>query len=186
MVLSIEVPDAYPVTLLCATVLPFITSMIMGGLVMAARKTYDVQYPNLYAVPGVHPKADEFNRVQRGHQNIFETLTSLIAMVLVGGLKFPLVAASASVAFCIGSYGYIKGYSDLSKAVKGARYQHPLAPLKPLGWLLSLGTCVGACIMMMMYDVVSPESVAKVVSTFEEVVSSTAEAASVAGGMNAD
>merc|ERR1712093_769466 len=56
---------------------------------MKARKTLKVPYPNLYAVPGVHEKADEFNRVQRGHQNMFETLSSMIAMTLVGGLKYP-------------------------------------------------------------------------------------------------
>ena len=32
------------------------------------RTEYDVQYPNLYAVPKLHKDADAFNRVQRGHQ----------------------------------------------------------------------------------------------------------------------
>jgi glutathione S-transferase len=85
--LTIEVPDEYPWVLLSATVLPIVTSTIMGGLVMKARTTYKVPYPNLYAVPGVHEKADAFNRVQRGHQNMFETLPSIIAMTVVGGLR---------------------------------------------------------------------------------------------------
>ena len=43
-----------------------------GGPVMKARKKFDVKYPNLYAVPGVHKNADAFNAVQRGHQNFLE------------------------------------------------------------------------------------------------------------------
>ena len=41
---------------------------VMSGLVMKARKELDVKYPNLYATPGYHKNADEFNRIQRGHQ----------------------------------------------------------------------------------------------------------------------
>lgn len=68
MVLTLVVPEMYPYTLLSATAVPFVTSFLMGGKVMTARKTYDVPLPNLYATPGVHEKADAFNRVQRGHQ----------------------------------------------------------------------------------------------------------------------
>jgi len=147
--LTLDVPDAYPWTLLSATVVPFVTSFVMGGSVMTARKTFKVGYPNLYAVPGVHEKADEFNRVQRGHQNMFESLSSMIAMTLVGGLKYPMVAASFSVAYCLGNYFYLKGYADVSKDVKGARYSNPLAALKPLGMVGTLITCTIACVSML-------------------------------------
>merc|ERR1712070_37333 len=100
----IVVPDWYPATLLAATVVPFVASTVMGGKVMGARKKYNVQYPNLYGVPGVHDHADAFNRVQRGHQNIFETLASIIAMVLVGGLVFPIASAACAVAYCLGNW----------------------------------------------------------------------------------
>merc|ERR1719463_882118 len=151
MVLAIEVPDAYPWTLLSATALPFATSLIMGGPVMQARKTLKVPYPNLYATPGVHEKADEFNRIQRGHQNMLETLPSVIAMTLVGGLKYPKVAATLSLAYCVGNFFYAKGYADTSKDVKGARYSNPLAALKPIGMMGSFFTCVTACIVMLVY-----------------------------------
>ena len=49
MVLIVEVPDLYPYVLLSATVVPFVTSTVMGGKVMGARKLYNVQYPNLCA-----------------------------------------------------------------------------------------------------------------------------------------
>ena len=41
---------------------------------MTARKQYMIRYPNLYATPGYHKNADEFNRVQRGHMNMLETI----------------------------------------------------------------------------------------------------------------
>jgi len=151
MVLTLEVPDAYPWTLLSATALPFVTSLVLGGSVMTARKMFNVPYPNLYATPGVHEKADEFNRVQRGHQSMFESLQSVIAMTLVGGLKYPKVAAACSVAYCVGSYYFLKGYADVAADVKGARYSKPLAALKPLGMMGSLITCITACVVMVAY-----------------------------------
>ena len=74
----------------------------MGGRVMSARQRLKVQYPNLYAVPGYHDKADEFNRVQRGHQNLFETIGSVTTMLLVGGLQSPRVATALALAYCAG------------------------------------------------------------------------------------
>jgi len=101
------------------------------------------------AVPGVHEKADEFNRVQRGHQNMFETMSGVMSMVLVGGIKYPLVATSCAVAFCVGNYFYLKGYADSSKDVSKARYTHPLAMLKIIGTFVSFFTCMLACWKML-------------------------------------
>lgn len=70
MPIQIEVPSAYPLVMLSSSVLPFVANVMMGGPVMKARKRFEVKYPNLYAVPGVHKDADAFNRVQRGHQNM--------------------------------------------------------------------------------------------------------------------
>ena len=102
MVLQITVPDEYTYVLFSTTVVPFVTSTIMGGRVMSARQRLKVQYPNLYAVPGYHDKADEFNRVQRGHQNLFETIGSVTTMLLVGGLQSPRVATALALAYCAG------------------------------------------------------------------------------------
>jgi len=63
---------------------------------MKARKKYNVPYPNCYAVPGYHKNADEFNRVQRSHQNYMEGLDQYIAMTLLGGLKHPIACAVGS------------------------------------------------------------------------------------------
>jgi len=66
---SINVPDNYGYAILGCAVLPTVVNLaVMSGLVMKARKELDVKYPNLYATPGYHKNADEFNRIQRGHQ----------------------------------------------------------------------------------------------------------------------
>ena len=92
--------------MLSACALPFLTNFALGGSVMGARKKYDVKYPNLYAVPGVHKHADEFNRVQRGHQSMMETMPNVIVMTLTAGLKFPkitsLFAEGPFAGFCPG------------------------------------------------------------------------------------
>ena len=44
-----------------------------------------------------------------------------MVMNLVGGLVYPKAAVALMVAYCVGSFAYLKGYSDTSKDVKGAR-----------------------------------------------------------------
>lgn len=90
---------------------------------MEARKSCDVPYPNCYATPGFHKKADEFNRCQRGHQSFFENLPFVTVMCLVGGLKHPITATLGGVFFSVGSIFYQMGYADTSLDVKMARYK---------------------------------------------------------------
>lgn len=97
--------------------------IIIDSQVMKARKDYDVPYPNLYATPGFHKQADVFNRVQRGHQAIFEHLVGVTAMGLIGGLKHPIVSALSGVFYCAGSYFYLVGYADTKLDVATARYK---------------------------------------------------------------
>ena len=61
MVYTLTVPENYPLCLFTVSVVPFMTSFMLGGKVMSARKQYDVQYPHLYAVPGVHEKHEACN-----------------------------------------------------------------------------------------------------------------------------
>jgi hypothetical protein len=75
---ALMLPENYKYTILGVVVLPFVANMVIGGPVMAARKAMNVPYPNLYATPGVHDKADAFNRIQRGHQNMFETVRAAL------------------------------------------------------------------------------------------------------------
>ena len=132
----IQVPDAYGYVVLCVGVGSFLVTTMMGGAVMAARKKFNVGYPNLYAVPGYHKNADEFNRVQRGHQNMFETLSSVITMTLLGGLKHPISCSVACCLYLLGSYFYLLGYSDTSLDVKTG------GGIKYIGILWSMGCSV--------------------------------------------
>ncbi|KAL3928616.1 MAG: hypothetical protein SGBAC_012573 [Bacillariaceae sp.] len=137
---AIEIPDHYGWVILGATIAPVITSMILAGFVMSARKKHDVQYPNLYAVPGFHKTADAFNRVQRGHQNYLEGSDSYVIMTLVGGLKHPIACAIGTVTFCVGSYLYMEGYADTDLDVTHARYEKGAA-IKWAGFVTSLISC---------------------------------------------
>lgn len=121
MVLSIEIPDHYGYVFFTCGVLPVITNTIISGSVMKGRKKYNVGYPNLYATPGYHKQADEFNRVQRGHQHIFETLSDFRAVSFIGGLAHPITCAICGVVYCLGNYLYMLGYSDNKLDVKTAR-----------------------------------------------------------------
>ena len=122
-------------------VLPAFTNVQLMGGVMKARKKLKIPYPNLYAVPGHHDKADEFNRVQRGHQNYLEMLDDFRLMALIGGLKNPYLNAFGGVCFSLGSYLYQVGYSDMSLDVKFARHKKG-AMIKWVGYLIALGTSI--------------------------------------------
>ena len=100
---TITLPDHYGLVILCNVCGPFIVSgVILAGRVMAARTLHNVKYPNLYASPGHHDKADEFNQVQRGHQNMFETavgasnISQIIFSLPSFGFKHAHVCSRAS------------------------------------------------------------------------------------------
>ncbi len=121
--LSIEIPDNYGYVLLTCGALPAFTNLIMSGAVMKARKQYNVNYPNLYATPGYHEKADDFNRVQRGHQHMFESISDFRINALISGLKFPVFTAICGVVYSLGNYLYLAGYKDTKLDIKTARHK---------------------------------------------------------------
>ena len=88
-IFSMDVPSDYGYVVLAVGGGSLVVPTLMGGAVMKARREFDVQYPNLYATPGYHKRADDFNRVQRGHQAMFESLTSVSIMTLLGGIRYP-------------------------------------------------------------------------------------------------
>ena len=130
--MSLQVPQNYGYVLLTCVVGPFVTTFLMGGSVMAARAKYSVEYPNLYATPGFHKEADAFNRVQRGHQSMFESLCFFVPAALVGGLKHPIAVAVEGVVYCVGGYLYLLGYADTKLDVTMARHLKG-GPLKTIG-----------------------------------------------------
>lgn len=139
--ITIEVPDSYGYVILSCLVGQLVASNVMGGKVMNARKEYKVGYPNCYATPGFHKEADTFNRIQRGHQNFFESLTTFTGMALVSGLKHPLTVAASCALFNVGAVLYQVGYADTTLDVKMARYKKG-GMLKWIGFLSLVGTTV--------------------------------------------
>mmetsp|Transcript_51006 Transcript_51006/g.57772 ORF Transcript_51006/g.57772 Transcript_51006/m.57772 type:complete len:155 (+) Transcript_51006:69-533(+) len=144
MVVTVQVPNEYGWVVLGAGVGSVICNIVLGGPVMKGRKALDVPLPNMYATPGVHKHANEFNRIQRSHQNYMECLDSYIAMTLLGGLQYPIPCAVGTVFYYLGSILYQKGYIDPSLDVGTARYKKGGA-LKWIGFFTSFySTCAFA------------------------------------------
>lgn len=139
---TINVPENYGYTLLSVFLYScFLVPTVMSGKVMAAREKYKVDYPNLYAIPGLHKEAEAFNRVQRGHQSMFESFSVQIAAALIGGLKYPIANAAFSIIYSTGCYLYLLGYEDMNKDVKVARHLKG-GPVKYIGFFGSIGSCL--------------------------------------------
>jgi glutathione S-transferase len=74
---------------------------------MAARKKYDVKYPTMY-----DNSKPQFNAIQRGHQNMLETLPHVLFMTALGGAKHPLIATTCLCTWMIARVAYMQGYSQ--------------------------------------------------------------------------
>ena len=91
----------------------------------------------MYATPGFHKEADAFNRVQRGHQAMFETETVTLIASLVAGLQYPIAASFCNLMFYLGSFLYLIGYADTSLNVATARFKRGGG----LKWIGVIGSC---------------------------------------------
>ncbi|CAA2980695.1 microsomal glutathione S-transferase 3 [Olea europaea subsp. europaea] len=83
----------------------------MAAQVGAARKKYKVFYPIMYATEAENKDAKLFNCVQRGHQHSLETMPMFFMLMILGGIRHPLICASLGVVYSIGRFFYFKGYS---------------------------------------------------------------------------
>jgi glutathione S-transferase len=124
MMTSVTIPHHYGFVILSSCIgNGFILSMYLGSTVMTARKKYQVPYPHGYATPGYHKEADAFNRVQRGHYNVLETLSTFVICSLIGGLRYPLAVTAFNIVHFIGCILFQMGYSDTALDVELARYK---------------------------------------------------------------
>mmetsp|Transcript_12378 Transcript_12378/g.18002 ORF Transcript_12378/g.18002 Transcript_12378/m.18002 type:complete len:148 (+) Transcript_12378:86-529(+) len=146
--IALELPDSYGYVLLFCGVLPSVTNVVLGFPVTKARKEFDVQYPNLYATPGFHKKADEFNRVQRGHQHLIESISDFRSAALIGGLKYPLACVGCGILYNLGALLYMAGYKDTKLNVKVARLKKG-GPIQFLSHLVVLGIATKTCISLL-------------------------------------
>ncbi|KAL4196863.1 hypothetical protein AMTRI_Chr04g248370 [Amborella trichopoda] len=83
----------------------------MSFQVGKARKRYKVFYPTLYAVESENKDAKLFNCVQRGHQNSLEMMPIFFVLLLLGGLRHPLIASGLGLFYTVARYFYFKGYA---------------------------------------------------------------------------
>ena len=77
----------------------------------------------MYATPGFHKDADAFNRVQRGHQAVYENLTLATVSTLFAGLAYPIAASVCNALYSLGSVFFQIGYADTNLDVEVARYK---------------------------------------------------------------
>jgi glutathione S-transferase len=123
---------------------------VLSGSVISARKEFNVKLPNLYAVPGVHKKADEFNAVQRGHMNMMETNHYLQLMALFGSCYSSNAAyanAVGGVANMVGCSLYMKAYKKYYN-VEAGRYKTGGA-IKYIAHLIGLVTSSMVCLQLL-------------------------------------
>eukprot|EP00775_Hariotina_reticulata_P012726 gene12726-12856_t len=85
-----------------------------------ARRKFGVPYPKMYAEDS-QAHAQEFNCVQRAHQNTLETLGPVLVMESLLGFQHPLTAATLGMIWNVGRIVYTLGYStgDPNKRLPG-------------------------------------------------------------------
>ncbi|OIW16116.1 hypothetical protein TanjilG_18831 [Lupinus angustifolius] len=83
----------------------------LGFLVGQARKKYNVPYPSLYAIESENKHAKIFNCIQRGHQNSLETMPIFFTLMVLGGLKHPLISTALGLLHNVARYFYFTGYA---------------------------------------------------------------------------
>ncbi|KAK9289247.1 hypothetical protein L1049_017723 [Liquidambar formosana] len=83
----------------------------MAFQVGKARKKYKVFYPTLYASESENKEAKLFNCVQRGHQNSLEMMPMFFMLMILGGIRHPLIAAALGLLYIVSRYFYFTGYA---------------------------------------------------------------------------
>lgn len=83
----------------------------MGSQVGRARKKYKVFYPIMYANEAENKDAKIFNCIQRGHQNSLEMMPIFFVLMILGGIRHPLISTSLGVVYTVSRFFYFKGYS---------------------------------------------------------------------------
>lgn len=141
--------------LLAAAVGFHFTNQVLGARVSFGRKKFGVHYPSLYATHGMFISKDgqvdmreyeargvEFNKLQRGHQHMFETVADAYALMLLCGLFYPKYSVQWGFVWTLGTLLYGVGYSvDPSWRLMGQMLCLPAN----CGWIYGL-YCAGSAL----------------------------------------
>eukprot|EP01123_Difflugia_compressa_P007151 TRINITY_DN196_c0_g1_i1.p1 TRINITY_DN196_c0_g1~~TRINITY_DN196_c0_g1_i1.p1 ORF type:complete len:171 (+),score=17.86 TRINITY_DN196_c0_g1_i1:62-514(+) len=123
-----------------------VTLFIIGGRVGGKRAALGVELPYLYADRADaerDPQKKRFNCLQRGHQNLLESYTTQLLLLLIGGIKHPLISAVLGIVYCIGAYSFAVGYE------KGPEKRYSgLGGLVRIPLLVGLGTSISTILTL--------------------------------------
>merc|ERR1712071_746974 len=111
-------------------------------------KDVDARYllPNLYA-QGTSKHVKAFNCIQRSHQQIFETFTTVVLSGMVGAITFPLCTSISTLTYAIGRYYLSKGYSEC-EGDASKRYKYRVAKYMWYGLLSNVILGTASCAMI--------------------------------------
>lgn len=132
---TVVLPDGYGYV-----ILTFVASIFVllwkGFKVGSARKKFNVQYPTMYSTTN-----DQFNCVQRAHQNTLESYPYFLVLLFLAGLEMPCLSALAGVVYLAGRVVYALGYytGDPKNRSRGAFSYFGLLTLLGLTIKLGLG-----------------------------------------------
>ena len=102
--------------------------------------------PNLYA-QGTSKHVRAFNCIQRSHQQIFETYTTVVLSGVMGAISFPICTAVSTFVYAVGRYQLSTGYAEAAEEGGDAskRYKYPLAKFMWYGFLCNVLLGMGSC-----------------------------------------
>ncbi|XP_064648872.1 glutathione S-transferase 3, mitochondrial-like isoform X1 [Lineus longissimus] len=108
-------PDGYAFVVMTGVASGIVNAWHMSQ-VMKARKEHKIEYPALYS-----PTNNDFNCVQRAHQNYLENQPQFLMILFLGGLQYPKISAAAGMIYLAGRVAYAIGYSsgDPKKRMRG-------------------------------------------------------------------
>ncbi|KAH9068543.1 hypothetical protein Ae201684P_004249 [Aphanomyces euteiches] len=131
---SIQADHGYVILVI---VLTAFVNFWAGMKVGAARKKYNIKYPQMYAEKG-DKNCIEFNCVQRAHQNMVENLAVFLSLLVASSIYRPMWAAVAGLIRVLGFIVYVISYSS------GVPEKRLYGSFGFLGLIASVGLCCEA------------------------------------------
>ena len=112
--ITLNVPAEYGYVIMAASA-SFLLNTIHGIFTVKARQKSGLTYPVSYADKSLadkDPNAYAFNCAQRAHANFTENHPSVLAALLISGLRTPIASASLGAVWVVSRAIYAKMYSS--------------------------------------------------------------------------